>query len=158
MVPGRTKNQCCSRWKYTLDPGIGQGTGRTGQWPEDTKLKDAVQMHGSKNWVAISALVPGRFKKQCNQRWHDVLDPSIGRANGCTGEWSEDEDIKLENAVITHDGKDWAVLSTLVPGRTKIQWRHKWKIYMDANRSTVRELEHDTLNKLPALEQDRPFS
>jgi hypothetical protein len=35
-----------------------------GEWTavEDGKLKDAVQTHGGKNWVAISALVAGRTR------------------------------------------------------------------------------------------------
>jgi hypothetical protein len=34
-------------------------TGRSGTWTagEDSKLKDAVQTHGDKDWVAIAALV-----------------------------------------------------------------------------------------------------
>jgi hypothetical protein len=54
-------------------------TGRTGAWAEDEdrKLKDAVQIHGSKNWYAIAVLVPGRTRNQWHDRWRDVLDSSI---------------------------------------------------------------------------------
>jgi hypothetical protein len=31
---------------------------------EESKLKGAVGTHGDKDWVAISALVPGRTRKQ----------------------------------------------------------------------------------------------
>jgi hypothetical protein len=41
---------------------------------EDSKLKDAVRMHGVKDWFAVAARVPGRTKEQCNNRWRDVLD------------------------------------------------------------------------------------
>jgi hypothetical protein len=53
-----------------VDASIDGTTGRTGTWTEDEdiKLKDAVQMHGGKNWIAIAALVPGRTKSQCNSR------------------------------------------------------------------------------------------
>jgi hypothetical protein len=42
-----------------LDPGIDLANGRTGKWAEDEdiKLKDAVQIHGGKEWIAITALV-----------------------------------------------------------------------------------------------------
>jgi hypothetical protein len=43
----------------------------------DSKLKDAVQTHGEKDWAAITALVPSRTKHQCKSRWKDVLDPII---------------------------------------------------------------------------------
>jgi hypothetical protein len=68
LVPGRTTSQCKHRWRDVLNPSIDRKPpGRSGTWieDEDSKLKDAVQMHGGKNWGAISALVPGRTKNQC---------------------------------------------------------------------------------------------
>jgi hypothetical protein len=67
LVPGRTRIQCWSRWHDALNPSISQASGRKSRWTvvEDSKLKDAVQMHGGKNWVAISALIPGRTNIQC---------------------------------------------------------------------------------------------
>jgi hypothetical protein len=123
LVPGRTRNQCWSRCKDALDPSIGLTAGRTGKWAEDedSKLKDAVQTHGDKDWVAISALVQGRTRNQFRNRWHAVLDPSIGRASGRTDKWSEDEDRKLKDAVQTYGVKDLAAIAALVPGRTKNQ-------------------------------------
>jgi hypothetical protein len=58
-----------------LNPSIDRANGRTGKWAEgeDIKLKDAVQMHGDKDWDAIAALVPDRAKSQCRNRWRDVL-------------------------------------------------------------------------------------
>jgi hypothetical protein len=46
-----------------------------GKWSEeeDIKLKDAVQTHGGKDWVAIAKLVPRRTKKQCWSRWQKLL-------------------------------------------------------------------------------------
>jgi protein involved in temperature-dependent protein secretion len=35
-------------------------------------------------------------------RWHDALNPSIGRANKRAGKWIEDEDSKLKEAVQRH--------------------------------------------------------
>jgi myb proto-oncogene protein len=54
-----------------LDPNITMTGGRTGKWTadEDSKLKDAVQTHGGKNWDAIAALVPSRTVIQCYDRW-----------------------------------------------------------------------------------------
>lgn len=44
---------------------------RKGKWTavEDSQLKHAVQPHGDKDWVVLSALVPGPTKKQCWNRW-----------------------------------------------------------------------------------------
>jgi hypothetical protein len=71
LVPGQTKKQCLKRWHDFLKHSIDRASGRTGKWAEDEdgKLnKDAVQMHGGKDWVAISALVPSRTKMPCRDR------------------------------------------------------------------------------------------
>jgi hypothetical protein len=36
----------------------------------------------------------------------DVLNPNVDRASGRTGTWTEDEAIKLKDAVKMHGGKD----------------------------------------------------
>lgn len=115
-----------------MNPNIDQSNGRTGRWKadEDSKLKDAVKMHGGKSWDKITVLVPGRTKKQCWNRWCDALDPCIDLASVHTGKWTEDELIKLKGAVHTHGGKDWIAIAAMVPGRTKIQCRlmyNRWK-------------------------------
>jgi hypothetical protein len=133
MVPGRTKIQCSNRWHIVLDPSMTLTAGSTGTWTEDedSKLKDAVQTHGGKNWNKIAAMVPGRTKSQCGMRWHDALHPSIDRANGRTGKWTEDEDLKLKAAVQMHGGKDWVAIAALVPGRTKKQCNRRWHSELD---------------------------
>jgi myb proto-oncogene protein len=133
LVPGRTRNQCGSRWRVLLDPNVDRVTGRTGTWTavEDIKLKDAVKLHNGKDWCAISALVAGRTKQQCCQRWHNVLDPSIGRESGRSSNWTKDEDAKLKDSVQTHGGKNWEAIAALVPGRTKSQCRQRWQYVLD---------------------------
>jgi hypothetical protein len=129
LVPGRTKKQCKDRWKNGLDPSIGRANGSTGRWveSEDSELKDAVQTHGDKDWVTAAALVPGRTKKQCWNRWHDALNPSIALTVGRTGRWSKYEDIKLKDAVQMHGDKNWGAITVLVSGRTKSQCQSRWQ-------------------------------
>jgi uncharacterized protein YbdZ (MbtH family) len=124
LVPGRTRGQCLSRWHNRLDPSIG----RKGKWTavEDSKLKDAVQTHGDKEWDEIAALVPGRTRSQCWSRWKDVLGSSIGRASERKGKWTAVEDSKLKDAVHTHGDKDWGTIAALVPGRTGKQCSKRW--------------------------------
>jgi hypothetical protein len=139
LVPSRTTSQCWIRWYGALDPRSGEATERTGKWTtfEDSMLKDALRTHYYSGWVAISALVPGKTRIQCRHRWNDVLDPNIDRVSGRTGKWTAVEDSKLEDAVQTHDDKDWIAISLLVPGRTVKQCCSRWR-RMDPNRSTVR--------------------
>jgi hypothetical protein len=42
------------------------------------------------------------------------------------GKWTTDEDSTLMDAVKKHNGEDWAAISELVPGRTKIQYNSRW--------------------------------
>jgi myb proto-oncogene protein len=133
LFTGRTKLQCSCRWHNALDPSITLEAGCTGKWveDEDTKLKDAAETHGGKNWGAIATLIPGRTIKQCNNRWHDVVNPSIDQATGLTGKWTEDEDSKLKDAVLTHGGKNWVAIAALIPGRTRKQCNSRWKDVLD---------------------------
>jgi hypothetical protein len=141
LVSGRVKHQCWHRWVQYLDPGrknileskSDETTARVGKWTtdEDNTLKAAVEKHNDgkhngKNWEEIVALVPGRTKKQCNYRWHDVL---VSMSDGTTarkGKWTKEEDVKLKDAVQKHNGKDWVAISKLVPGRTKQQCQNRW--------------------------------
>jgi hypothetical protein len=129
LVPGRTNIQCRSRWHnrtrwhHTFNTNIARPAGFTDKWTpaEDQKLVDSIQMHGGKNWAAITALMPGRTKRQCSSRWHNTLNTSIDRTIGRSDRWTEDEDNKLTDAIQLHGGKDWVAITALVPGRTKKQ-------------------------------------
>jgi myb proto-oncogene protein len=121
------KKQCLNRWHTALVSIIDPTTARKGKWTvdEDKQLKGAVPAKGDKNWVAISAQVPGRTKVQCRKRWCDFLVSSITPA-ARAGKWKADEDKKLKNAVPTYGDKNWAAISAQVPGRTKVQCRKRW--------------------------------
>jgi hypothetical protein len=75
LVPGRTKNQCRSRWHAALICSIDPTTALAGKWEEDEDkmLKDAVRAHGTEIWAKIALFVPGRTKSQCCSRWHNTL-------------------------------------------------------------------------------------
>jgi hypothetical protein len=151
LVPGRSRTQCCMRWHHVLDPSIDRASGHKGKWTavEDSKLKDAVQTHGEKNWGTIAGMVLGRTHKQCWSRWQDISEPepNIGRANGRTGRWSEDKDSQLKHAVQTRGEKDWVAISVHVPGRSKYQCWQRW------NRS-LRGKGYGALKKAPSLGQN----
>jgi hypothetical protein len=46
-------------------------------------------------WKTITALIPGRSKKQCWNRWQYALDPSIVQMTERTGRWLKEEDERL---------------------------------------------------------------
>jgi hypothetical protein len=51
------------------------------QWSkdEDRTLREKVEQFGTQNWVIIARFLPGRLGRQCRERWHNVIDPSIVR-------------------------------------------------------------------------------
>jgi hypothetical protein len=116
-------------------------TRATARWTleDDAKLTRAVahtskKKQGEENkndWAAISALVAGRTRNQCCDRWHNGLDPSIGRASGHKGKWSAVEDSQLKDAVQRYGDKDWIAISLHVPGRTRSQCNARWRNVMN---------------------------
>jgi myb proto-oncogene protein len=97
---------------------------KQGKWtPEEyAKLTGAVKKHGSHQWAAVAALVPGRTAKQCRNRWVDSFAPANGKS---PGKWTPEEDAKLTEAVKKH-GKKWVAVAAMVPGRTDKQCRRRW--------------------------------
>jgi hypothetical protein len=110
---------------------------------EDSKLMDAVQTHNDKDWVAISALVPGRTKIQCRGRWHYSLEPSMGRASARKSKSAKVEVTKLTDAVLTHGDKNWKV-PRRSRGEAKKQCCDTWKKDMDHDRCIAQFGEHNT--------------
>ncbi len=55
-----------------------------------------VQEYGVRHWGLIGSKLNGRSGKQCRERWHNQLDPSISKE-----EWTEEEErILLEVCLI----------------------------------------------------------
>jgi hypothetical protein len=128
MVLDRTKKQCVNRWHDFLDPNVDRTIPLTGKWTadEDEQLKVAFQRHDGKNWREIATMIPGRTTKQCANRWHESLNPSVDRTPLRAGKWSADEDETLIDAVQRHGGNNWIAIAALVPGRAAKSCMRRW--------------------------------
>lgn len=116
-VPGRNHVQCLQRWRKALDPNVVKG-----HWTaeEDQNLLILVA-ENPKNWGHVARGINGRTAKQCRERYHNHLDPSIKK-----GDWSEQEDkiiIEQQKAL----GNKWAEISKFLPGRTENSVKIRWK-------------------------------
>ncbi|MGZ0213820.1 MAG: Myb-like DNA-binding domain-containing protein [Actinomycetales bacterium] len=78
-----------------------------GQWfaDEDAALNVAISVHGTSSWARIASLVPGRDAKQCRERWHNALNPTINREP-----FSPEEDDLLWDSVLEL-GSKWSQIA-----------------------------------------------
>lgn len=94
---------------------------------EDVLLQRAVAVHGERNWHAISAMVPGRDKFQCQQHWRKVLVPGLKK-----GHFSPEEDRRLIFLVTKESGfVTWGYVARQMPGRNSKQCRERWCNHLD---------------------------
>ncbi|GAA6015062.1 hypothetical protein JCM10207_008716 [Rhodosporidiobolus poonsookiae] len=112
-----TKQDCVDRWKILSKPKPIKGP-----WTlkEDEQLRALVTRYGSEKWVMISSEIGTRSGKQCRERWHNHLDPTINKS-----EWTPEEEA-LVKELHARMGPRWAEMSKHLPGRPDNSIKNYW--------------------------------
>ena len=106
---------------------------KRGPWSqqEDRSLLELVQSQGAHNWVRISQFIRTRSPKQCRERYHQNLKPSL-----CHDPISPEEGEIIER-LVSEMGKRWAEIARRLPGRSDNAVKNWWNGGMNRRRRIV---------------------
>ncbi|KAK8101160.1 myb-like DNA-binding domain-containing protein [Apiospora kogelbergensis] len=103
---------------------------RRGPWSteEDQTLMGLVHTQGALNWVKIAGLLDSRTPKQCRERYHQNLKPSLNH-----DPISPEEGLLIEKLVVEL-GKRWAEIARRLHNRSDNAVKNWWNGSMNRRR------------------------
>lgn len=106
------------------------GCHKRGPWSqnEDLCLLQLVQSQGPHNWVRVSHLIVSRSPKQCRERYHQNLKPTLNHEP-----ITPDEGAVIER-LVGEMGKRWAEIARRLRGRSDNAVKNWWNGGMNRRR------------------------
>ena len=106
------------------------GCHKRGPWSqhEDSCLLSLVNTQGAHNWVRISQIIGTRTPKQCRERYHQNLKPSLNHEP-----ISPEEGLLIER-LVGEMGKRWAEIARRLRGRSDNAVKNWWNGGMNRRR------------------------
>ena len=111
---------------------------RRGPWlpEEDQRLLQLVHTQGPNNWVRISQNMQHRSPKQCRERFHQNLKPTLNH------EPISPQEGQLIEQMVTEIGKRWAEIARRLGNRSDNAVKNWWNGSMNRRRRNVLQHAH----------------
>ena len=94
-------------------------------------LVSLVKAHGAHNWVRISSLIGSRTPKQCRERFHQNLKPTLNH------DPITPEEGALIERLVAEMGKRWAEIARRLNGRSDNAVKNWWNGGMNRRRRLI---------------------
>ncbi|KAF5635212.1 myb-like DNA-binding protein [Fusarium sp. NRRL 25303] len=107
---------------------------RRGPWSqyEDVYLMELVRTHGALNWVRIASTLGTRTPKQCRERYHQNLKPTLNHEP-----ITPEEGVIIER-LVADLGKRWAEIARRLNGRSDNAVKNWWNGSQNRRKRTDR--------------------